>query len=292
MVRWPFWAGGCFVALAVLSAASTPTAADDALAALPPSQPIRPQIQIPFQEGENFKFVIRWGAITGGYSTLSILEPDDIAGHKALHLVSEAHSTGLVNTIYPVNDRNEAWLNTQDFSSLRYEKHIREGKYHVHEIVVLDQVLHKFFRNEWREGRAQPEWSEGPIPANVLDIFGSLYYVRCLPLEVGKSFTIDVQSGEKVWPLVVKIKRRQRIKVKAGKFDCFLVEPILRQPGIFISKGKKMEVWLTADDRHIPVLMRAEVFIGHVSAELVSMPGPSLSSRIAALIEPLKNITH
>jgi hypothetical protein len=289
MRQGSFWAAGWILFLGIFGFLATPLSADEALASLMPSQPIRPAIQIPFAGGENFKFVIRWGAVTGGYSTLTVQEPDSIAGKKALHLVSEAHSTGLVNKIYPVNDRNEAWLDTDGFSSLRYEKHIREGNYHVHEIVVLDQVLHKFFRNEWREGRAQPEWSEGAIPPNVLDIYGSLYYVRCLPLEVGKSFTMDVQSGEKVWPLVVQVKKRQTVKVKAGKFDCFLVEPILRQPGIFISKGKKMEVWLTADERHIPVLMRAEVFIGHVSAELVSMPGSSLSSRIAALIEPLKN---
>ena len=50
---------------------------------------------------------------------------------------------------------------------------------------------------------------------------------------------------------------------------CYRVEPVLRERGIFISKGKKLEVWLTADARHMPVLMRSEIFIGHVSAELV-----------------------
>jgi len=79
-----------------------------------------------------------------------------------------------------------------------------------------------------------------------------------------------VHSEDTVYPLMVKVKKRQTIKVKAGRFDCFLVEPQLRKPGIFISKGKKLEVWLTADERRMPVLMRSEVFIGHVSAELVS----------------------
>src|ERR1019366_7249426 len=113
------------------------------------------------------------------------------------------------------------------------------------------------------------EEKRGPIPQNVLDVLSSLYYVRSLPLEVGKSFTIDVHSGEKTWPLIVNVKKREKVKVKAGKFMCYRVEPVLREPGIFISKGKKLEVWLTADDRHMPVLMRSEVFIGHVSAELV-----------------------
>ncbi|MBI1979160.1 MAG: DUF3108 domain-containing protein, partial [Elusimicrobia bacterium] len=57
----------------------------------------------------------------------------------------------------------------------------------------------------------------------------------------------------------------------AGKFDCFLVEPFIRERGLFIQKGKKLKVWLTADEKKIPVKMRAEVFIGHVSAELTEM---------------------
>jgi len=71
-----------------------------------------------------------------------------------------------------------------------------------------------------------------------------------------------------VYPLVVHVLKREKIKVPAGKFDCLVVEPFLRGPGIFISKGKKLVVWLTADERRIPVRMRSEVFIGHVSAEL------------------------
>src|SRR5205823_12646414 len=97
-------------------------------------------------------------------------------------------------------------------------------------------------------------------------------------LEVGKSFTIDVHSGTKTWPLLVKVKKLEKVKVKAGRFLCYRVEPVLREQGIFISKGKKLEVWLTADEQHMPVLMRSEIFIGHVSAELVKhrwVPAPT-----------------
>ena len=42
----------------------------------------------------------------------------------------------------------------------------------------------------------------------------------------------------------------------------------MRERGLFIQKGKKMQVWLTADEKKMPVKMRAEIFIGHVTAEL------------------------
>jgi hypothetical protein len=236
-----------------------------------------------FHEGEECIFAIRYGAITAGYSSLTVPNKDVVSGRSAYHLLSEAHSSGIVDTFFHVNDRNEAWLDAEIPRTLRYSKNIREGKYRVEETVDLDQEKNVYRRHENRLDKKTTEDREGKIPPNVLDVFSSLYYVRTLPLEVGKSFSIDVHSGDKVYPLVVNVKKRERVKVKAGKFDCFLVEPVLRDAGMFIAKGKKLEVWLTADDRHLPVLMRCEVFIGHVSAELVRQRTPAASVQTAGI---------
>ena len=232
--------------------------------------------QTAFQQGEDLTFAIRWGVVTGGYATLGVPSIDFIGGQPAYHILSEARSTGMVETFYKVRDKSEAWMDTSSPRSLRYSKKIQEGKYSVDEVVELDQTARTFRTTEVRHDKNDAkEEKQGVIPPNVLDVLSSLYYIRTQSLEVGKSFTIDVHSGEKTWPLVVNVKKLEKVKVKAGKFVCYRVEPILREPGIFISKGKKLEVWLTADARHMPVLMRSEIFIGHVSAELVKMNVPA-----------------
>ncbi len=226
--------------------------------------------QSAIREGEDLTFVVRWGMVTGGYATLSIPSIDQIAGQSAYHILSEARSAGMVEAFYKVRDRNEAWMDTGAPRSLRYSKKISEGKYSVDEVVELDQSARQFHLTEVRHDKHdRKEEKRGQIPANVLDVLSSLYYIRSQDLEVGKSFTVDVHSGDKTFPLSVKVKSLETVKVKAGKFLCYRVEPVLRERGIFISKGKKLEVWMTADARHMPVLMRSEIFIGHVSAELV-----------------------
>jgi len=223
-----------------------------------------------FESGEDFFFVISWGVITGGYSSLSVHGIETVQGRPAYHLVEDANSAGVVDTFYHVHDRNDAWLDTQALVTVRYEKRVREGKYRVEETGLLDQLQHRYAVHSNRIDKNTYEDKQGYLTPDVLDALGSLYYVRTLPMVVGQSYTMDVFSGEKVYPLVVKIKKREIVKVPAGKFDCFVVEPLLREPGIFVSKGKKLEVWLTADDRHMPVRMRTELLIGHVSAALVS----------------------
>jgi uncharacterized protein DUF3108 len=245
---------------------------------------VRAEFQPAFGEGEDLTFAIRWGVITGGYATLSVPSIDVVEGQPAYHILSEARSTGIVDTFYKVRDRNEAWLATAYPRSLRYSKKILEGKYSVDEVVELDQAARTFHTTEVRHDKNNAkEETKGEIPPNVLDVLSSLYYIRSMPLEVGKSFTIDVHSGEKSWPLLVHVKKLEKVKVKAGKFLCYRVEPVLRERGVFISKGKKLEVWMTADARHMPVLMRSEIFIGHVSAELVKLKmSPAKDQQLAS----------
>src|SRR5438477_5521892 len=102
-----------------------------------------------FREGEDLTFAIKWGVIKGGYSSLKVQNIETVDGRLTYHVVAEAHSTGLVNAMYHVNDRNEAWLEPQTPSTLRYARKIHEGKYRVEEEVTLDQVAHKFHQRHY-----------------------------------------------------------------------------------------------------------------------------------------------
>lgn len=217
---------------------------------------------------EQLSFVLRWGVVTGGHATLKIEGIEPFQDKPAFHLTSYAHSTGVVDTFYHVEDHSDAWVDTQTLVTYRYQKTVREGKYHLQEGADFAQQGGYFVQQSFRFDKKRSEMRVGDLPAGTRDVFGSLYYIRTLPLAVGESYTFNVLSGDKLWPMVVKVKRREKVKVRAGRFDCFVVEPELRQPGIFVTKGKKVEVWLTADERHMPVRMRSEVVIGHVAAEL------------------------
>jgi hypothetical protein len=50
------------------------------------------------------------------------------------------------------------------------------------------------------------------------------------------------------------------------------------EEGIFVAKaGKRMLVWITDDEFKLPLMLRAEIFIGSVTAKLVRRtvtPGP------------------
>lgn len=230
-------------------------------------------IAAPWKVGEKLIFEIKWGIVPAGEGTLEVkeqttlsLNTNDKRQTPVYHFVATAKSNSFLDVFYKVRDINESWLDTQEWVSHRFEQHNQEGKY------ILDQVVeydwkNKHFKNLEKVKGREPKVEEGALTIPAVDTLSSLYLARSKSLRVGEEFSFDVHSG-KNWPLVLKVLKRETVKVSAGSFDCFLVEPFLRERGIFIQKGKKMQVWITADQRQMPVLMKAEIFIGHVSAEL------------------------
>ena len=106
-----------------------------------------------------------------------------------------------------------------------------------------------------------------PIPPGVQDALSSFYFTRTQALPLGGSVYFDYHSSRRSQPLEVRVLGRERVKTPAGTFDCVAIEPMLKAGGIFSNKGR-LVIWLTDDERRMPVQMRSKVSIGSVSVIL------------------------
>jgi hypothetical protein len=104
----------------------------------------------------------------------------------------------------------------------------------------------------------------------VHDVLSAFYYVRTVPLPTGATLSIPTHDNKKSYEMVVKVHKRERVEVPAGKFDCVLVEPMLKSEGVFKSKGSIL-VWLSDDARRIPVLVKSKIPVGSVSVSLTDL---------------------
>jgi len=144
---------------------------------------------------------------------------------------------------------------------------VREGNYKRDEWLTFDYHNNQYIGH--LKKKVDDRDISGPLDIPVLDMLSALYYVRAHKLNVGEDVVFDIVNREKQYPLIVKVLKKEKVKVAAGKFNCVLVEPQFRGEGIFIAKGKSLKVWLTDDEYKMPVKMAVEVFIGSVSAELL-----------------------
>lgn len=243
----------------------------DSLAPPPPPRPELPAV-LPFGPGETLKFSIDYGILNAGGATMEVAGQRRIAGAECLDIRTEARSNAFFSKFYKVWDRAQTFVDASTLLPWRFEKHQREGGYR-------KDVLVKFDRPE-----AFAHYENGDdvcIHPHAQDELSAFYYLRTLPLEVGQDVLIDSHADRKNYPLRVIVHGRETVEVPAGKFDCFVVEPVVREGGIFQAKGT-LTIWLTADARRMPVKMRTKIVVGAVTASLTEYKTSDGFARLGA----------
>lgn len=215
-----------------------------------------------FQIGEKLLFTIKWGIIPGGWATLEVPNKDEINGRQVYRILSRTWTNSFFDIFYKVKDRNESWMDIESLCSLGYEKHLREGRYSTDEKVVFDQ----------EKGVAVVEGKSERVTITpyAQDVLSGLYFVRTQNLAIGGTYFLNINNSGKTWQLEVKVLNREEVKVPVGRFDCWLIEPFLKYEGIFQHKGRIL-IWLTADEKKMPVLMRTKIALGSIDAELTEI---------------------
>ena len=218
-----------------------------------------------FKEGEKLTFNLNYGFITAGIAIMQIPRIRRLSGRKVYHVMFEVNSVPSFDWIYKVRDRYETYLDVEGIFPWRFEQHIREGGYTRDFSAFFDQ----------RKGKAKTSEGEYEIPEYVNDIISAFYYARVLDYSDMKiDDVVHLQNfyKDKVYDLDVKYLGKETIEVPAGKFDCIIIEPLVREGGLFKHEGNII-VWLSDDILKIPVKIRTKIVIGHVEAMLSEYEG-------------------
>jgi hypothetical protein len=218
--------------------------------------------------GETLEYEISWGLVNVGHALLKIDKLVIIEGRPVYHIISKAKSTSFIENFYHVDDINEAWLDPSDMKSFGYYKKLQEGGYFYNEWTRFDMAA-KSFNGEKMNKKREISKFEGSLDGPVNDVLSALYAVRVMDLAPDSSLEMKVNTKQN-WAMTVKVLRGEKARTDYGKFKCHVVEPRVGDEGLFVpKKGKRMFVWLTDDTLRLPLILKAEIFIGSLAAKLV-----------------------
>jgi Protein of unknown function (DUF3108) len=95
------------------------------------------------------------------------------------------------------------------------------------------------------------------------------------PLQPGERLVFDVFTGSNRYVFDFHVDGRERVRVPVGDFDALKITPgvVYMSDGKLRSQARETEVWVTADQRHLPLRIQAAAFIGTVRADLVEIDG-------------------
>lgn len=221
-----------------------------------------------FRAGERLSYNVSWsGLLTAGTAAMEVKADRTPEGKEVFHLVSTARSAGIVTAFYPVADSILSITDAQELYSLSYVLDQKHGKKKKLRKLLFDQEKRtvKVVSNGLAETHEAPE--------RVQDALSALYYLRTREdFTPGSSMSIDVFDGGKAWAVEVRTLGREKLQTVLGEVNTIKIATYPKYEGVFMHKGEIM-MWLTDDERKVPVLMKSKISIGSIMATLTEMKG-------------------
>lgn len=218
-----------------------------------------------FQAGEKLTFDVKYGFVIAGIAEMSIPKVQKLAGREVYNVNFIVNSVPSFDIFYKVRDRYTTYIDKEGLFPWRFEQHQREGNYTKDFSAFFDQ----------RKNVAKTSEGSYDIPVGVHDIVSAFYFARTVDysdMKPGDKFMLQNFYKDKVHPLDVVYHGKETIQVEAGTFDCIIIEPLVKEGGLFKHDGDII-IWLTDDEVKMPVKVKTKIIIGSIDAELKQFEG-------------------
>jgi hypothetical protein len=220
-----------------------------------------------FYIGEEMHFYAyyNWGKlwVKAGKASFVVSEENDnyvftvkaanLSGWDWLYYIRTTHIASMTKKMEPVYLK--AYANEKGEASFDDYQYIN-GKIHKH-----------FIDLTYPEGR-DTVYKHKPCS---WDIINAIYVARNLDFtqyKVGENIPFFINFSDKTHIIYGKILGEEKIKNREGKeFNCLKCMATV-MPGTIFEEDKPVYVWITNDERHIPVLVECQIRIGSIKVYL------------------------
>lgn len=223
-------------------------------------------VTVAFKGGEQISLAVKYlTIIPAGVVRMEVKEVHYL-GRESYHLVCEAKSSPFFSFFCRVHSVFESYMDANNLYSLRFEEHSRAGRHADERLTVYDQE--SLIAETSEEGKLGSR--KVKIAENTQDFLSALYFLRTKELEVGGTFNINLNERKKNYELKVEVLRKEEVKIPRAKISAYVVEvKAIRVGKREVSPKAAFTVWLSDDERKLPVLIRAKTRIGPVKAYLL-----------------------
>jgi hypothetical protein len=215
----------------------------------------------PFAVGEKFEYDAKLGMLSLGEASIHVVSIDTVRGEPSF--LFRFRLDGGKFGLFRIQTILESWTTVGDFKSLRFRNDNRENdQSRLREYDIFPDS--GFFR---QRGLATTE----PTPSQPLDDAAILYYMRQTPLEVGQTYRVEKYFKQNKNPLVIRVLKREKMKLPGGaEVECLVLNPVIGDRGMFADRADA-RLWVTDDERRIPVQIRSSYPFGTVTLRLEKM---------------------
>lgn len=122
---------------------------------------------------------------------------------------------------------------------------------------------------------------------DVLDVAGAIYLLRQIPLKQNGAVCFDAYGIRKLWRVWGKVEGKEHISSKVGEFDAWHISGLAVRLDNHSMK-RELHIWISDDNKRLPLVAIGAIDLGAVRATLVSYSRPNEGTTRAQGKESLK----
>lgn len=250
-----------------------------------------PPRTLPFRAGERLVYDVKLSRFPivarVGRVTFSVSQPAGAPG--LLRFQVDAVSRGALVELFGVSveDSFVTLADAADLYVYTTIKNLHEGEWRRRQEAVFTRnpARVRYAETNPADPNSTPAVTEGQALAWQQDIVSAVYYARTLALpEDGSEVVVPINDEGKPYQIGVAMLGRARVKTPAGEFAAIAVDGRIFN-GRFSRKEGRLTVWLSDDERRVPVKAQVKLAAGTVTFQLEAFtvgdqpPGPSKPTR-------------
>jgi hypothetical protein len=230
---------------------------------------VLPRGGIPFLPGEKLTYKGTWGVIPAGELTLEVLPNETIKGIEAYHFVMITKTNSAVDLIYKIRDRQDSYIDIGMTHSIFYKKKT-ESKHPRDENISFD----------WQKLEATcTKFGKKKQPINILpgtfDPLALFYALRFQNLKENSDIYVPLTDGTENIEVRATVGKKNIIEIDGKMYKTLEITPNMEMLDNLDKIVKKsdhpqLKIWVTADEKKIPIKIRSKVGIISFDFDLVT----------------------
>jgi hypothetical protein len=237
--------------------------------------------------GEQLTYRVGWGLVFGA-GEIKIAADQASTGpdhHLELQVTTTTRTRGLARMIYPFDAEADALFDVHTGRMLSSQEKSKSESKETHTSVTFDYAegVAKYV-NEIDAAKS----ATLPMPAgNPADLIMSLVQTRAWNLQPGDQRDALVIFDGEFYELTIHAVRFEEIYTSLGTFNTLVLEPKMEKtpPKGMFKRGSGVKVWISQDDRHLPVKFQVEFKFGSGVATLVHYQPPAGETPAVAAVD-------
>ncbi len=194
----------------------------------------------------------------------------EVAGVDTIRSVEAVHFRFLIDggaLWYHIHQNLESWVGRGDFRSRRFVNQTEEkGKAWERKFEIYPDS--GVYREAGRD-------SVAPTVADPLDDAAFLYWIRTVPLEIGKRYEYRRYFRPERNPVIVEVLKRDHVSVAGRKWDAIVIRPRIPNGGGIFAEKADARMWLSDEQPRIMLALQSNFSFGQVTLKLKEYSAPA-----------------